>query len=90
MDLPVECVGRLERERMEEYYKKAVLIFPSYLETVGLPLIEAQVYNTFILAADCEYAKESLEEYDKKVFFSINDHEELTNLMKAVILGQIQ
>lgn len=80
-DLPVLLVGRLDKEKMEEYYRKSVLLFPSYLETVGLPLLEAQGYDADIIAADCLYAHESIGQYKKCSFFNHKNTEDLVDVM---------
>ena len=38
-NLRIEFVGNLKREEVYEWYAKSVLIFPSYIETFGLPLL---------------------------------------------------
>lgn len=67
--LPVEFVGTLTREEVFDFYEKSILLFPSYIETVGLPLLEAKKTETPVIAADCEYAHEMLEDYDKAYYF---------------------
>ncbi len=42
--IPINLVGLLDKQQMMDYYSKSILLFPSYLETVGLPLIEAQLF----------------------------------------------
>jgi len=83
--IPVVFVGRLDNDEMARYYRKSILVFPSYLETVGLPLIESQIFDCWVLAADCEYAKEALEYYCKKVFFKPDDENSLARCMKDCI-----
>ncbi len=69
-DYPVCFCGRLNREEMAMMYSRTSLVFPSYVETIGLPLMEAQAYDAKILAADCEYAREVLEGYKKAVYLN--------------------
>ena len=59
----------LEREEMENEYQGGTLIFPSYIETVGLPLLEARSCNTMVLASDTPFAHECLAGYHKARFF---------------------
>ena len=66
---PVSFAGRLSREEMREMYSQSTLVFPSYLETVGLPLLEARAMGSDILAADCEYARDAVGSYEKAIFF---------------------
>jgi len=62
--------GILTSEKMKEQYKSSTaLIFPSLLETWGLPLTEAQVFDLPILAANLPYAHESIGNYSKVSFF---------------------
>lgn len=67
---PVSFVGRLNEGEMDEMYKKSVLVFPSYLESFGLPLLEAKAYGRVILAADCEYAHEAIGDYPNAYYFN--------------------
>ncbi len=67
---PVSFVGRLTKSEMTEMYKKSILVFPSYLETFGLPLVEAKAFGCTILAADCEYAHEVIGDYSKAYYFN--------------------
>jgi len=39
------------------------MVFPSYIETLGLPLIEAASFGLPILASDLSYAREVLDGY---------------------------
>lgn len=49
------------------------LIFPSYIETFGLPLIEAALTGLPIIAADLPYAREVLMGYQGVTFVKYND-----------------
>ncbi|MGJ3243044.1 MAG: glycosyltransferase [Opitutales bacterium] len=52
------CVGRLNHEQCLEAYQSAdALVFPSVLESYGLPLVEAMVMGLPILASDLPYAR---------------------------------
>jgi len=82
--------GRLDSDAMVEFYKKCTLIFPSYIETVGLPLIEAMQFNSIILVADTKYSREILKDYVNAFYFDHKNPKELSNLMLAVIKGQIK
>jgi glycosyltransferase involved in cell wall biosynthesis len=82
-------IGRIPFESVMEKYNTSTLIFPSYIETVGLPLIEASYMGTIILAADCPYARESLKGYNNAYFFDPFKPQQLSSLMEKVILGKI-
>jgi glycosyltransferase involved in cell wall biosynthesis len=65
------------------------VIFPSKLETWGIPITEAKLFMKPILLADLEYAHETLGKYDKARFFNPENHKQLSDLMKAMIDGTI-
>ena len=50
---------------MNVKYAQQTLLFPSYIETFGLPLQEARGYGAEIIVSDCDFAHEVLEEYDR-------------------------
>lgn len=77
-DLPIEFVGSLDIETVYEYYSKSILIFPSYIETFGLPMLEAKMHKSPILASDCAFSHEILDGYDKVDFFNPFDANELS------------
>ena len=83
--LPIKFKGSMQRDEVFTLYSKSVLIFPSYIETVGFPLIEAGMHNTPILAANCQYAKEVTDGQDNTLYFNPLDSNELAKLMKSLI-----
>lgn len=64
LDEYFEFIGNIKYEKVLSLYKdcKAV-IFPSYIETFGLPLIEGASFGKKILVADCSYSREVLKNY---------------------------
>lgn len=72
-NFPISFVGRLDSEEMRQRYESSVLIFPSFLETVGLPLKEACKAGGIIIAADCPYAHEAMEDYKNAHYFKYDD-----------------
>lgn len=87
-NLNVFFLGNLNKDEMCYVYKNTVLVFPSLIETVGLPLLEAKALNSRILAIDLEYSKEALDNYDNVRYFSPYDIDELTRLMEIEISMQ--
>ncbi|MCM1342935.1 MAG: glycosyltransferase [Muribaculaceae bacterium] len=79
--LPIRLTGYLDREEMSDCYRSSTLLFPSYIETVGLPLLEARAYGAKIIAADCMYARCALKGYDKVRYFDFLDSQELMKEM---------
>ncbi len=72
-----DFVGPISRETVYAYLKCAnALIFPSKLETYGLPLKEAEKFGINILASDMQYAREVLRGYRHKKFCTANDFKE--------------
>lgn len=77
---PLNFIGKISRAEVFGYYKKMdCLLFPSKLETWGLPLSEAKAFNKPILAANLAYAKETIGNYDLVHFFDIDNPQELAN-----------
>ena len=78
----IEFIGLIERTKVYELYSKSdCLLFPSKLETWGLPISEFKQFNKVIFASNLPYAKEAVGEYDKISFFDPTDANELAKLM---------
>jgi len=86
----LNCVGMLSRETVMENYKTQILVFPSYIETFGLPLAEARLMKGMIFAADTPFAREILDGYKNAWFFDPFDYLQLKELMKKAICGELQ
>lgn len=84
---PIEYLGKLNKQQMRERYLSSVLVFPSVIETVGLPLLEAAQCDCNILAADLEYAHETLGTYERVKYFDpycvISLKDEIKGLLNA-------
>ena len=85
--LPIEFVGNMTKSRVFELYTKSVLVFPSYVETVGLPLLEARMHRTPILVSDCEYAHEVLVGYEHVEYFNPFDDSSLKKCFISKLKG---
>ena len=83
--LPIKLVGHLNKNNMASYYQRSCLVFSSFIETVGLPLLEAKKFNAPIIAADCDYAHEAINEYSFAMYFDFDDAERLSQLMKSML-----
>lgn len=69
-----EFVGSLGFEQVLQYYKSCdLIVFPSYLESFGLPLVEAAKFGKKILAADLDYAREVLSGYNGVTYLPIHN-----------------
>lgn len=69
-----DCVsfeGQMEYNTVLSKYSQAdAILFPSYIETFGLPLIEAATFGKYILCADEEYSREVLDNQYQGVKFT--------------------
>lgn len=83
------CLGELSFSSVIEHYHTSTLIFPSYIETVGLPMLEARQAGTIILASDCPFSREVLDGYENAYYFNPFKPNELADLMKKVLNGEI-
>jgi glycosyltransferase involved in cell wall biosynthesis len=69
-------LDRLKHINMMEYYKGSdLVVFPSYLETFGLPLLEAAAFGKSILSSNEPYAIEVIEKYEGAKLLNINSPE---------------
>lgn len=82
----IKFVGLLSREEVFKYYTQAeTLVFPSKLETWGLPISEFQTTQKPMLVADLPYAYETVGNYQKVSFFPPDSANALAKLMKKSI-----
>lgn len=82
----IKFIGVQNRDKVFELYGTCgCVVFPSKLETWGIPITEAKLFGKPLLLADLEYAHETLGAYDRSVFFDPDDPAELAELMKKVI-----
>ena len=81
----------LSFQDVNEMYKKAdVLLFPSTLETWGLPITEFKAHNKPIILSKLPFAYETLGVYDKGCFFDPSDANELAEKMAFLINGNLE
>jgi glycosyltransferase involved in cell wall biosynthesis len=79
--------GILSYNEMIDNYKKCdCLLFPSKLETWGLPISEFSFYNKPMIISDLPYAHEASYNSKSVYFFDPNDANDLANAMKHVII----
>ena len=60
-------------EILQMYKSSRALLFPSSIETLGLPLLEAAAFGIPIIAADISYAHEVLGDYEGVIFRNPDD-----------------
>ena len=81
----IEFCGYMEKSKVYELYQKSILLFPSYIETFGLPLLEARTIGCPVIASNCAFSKEIIDGYDKGCFFDPFDCLELADQMKKYL-----
>lgn len=82
----INFIGLQNRKVIFDYYGKvSALIFPSKLETWGMPMSEFAVTNKPIFASDTKFCRETLAGYKNAVFFDQDDTENLANMIKKFI-----
>lgn len=60
-------------EVMMQYQQAHVVVFPSYIETFGLPLLESAVLNKKIICSDRPFSREILANYKNVQYVNYND-----------------
>lgn len=85
----VKWLGLLPRgEVMRRYGEADCLVFPSRLETWGMPITEFKTTGKPILAANLPYAHETVGGYGQAAFFEVDDDQSLATLMRQAATGQ--
>ena len=70
----INLEGKLSYERVLSFYKSCNLtLFPSYIESFPLPLIEAAAFGLPILVSDLDYAREVIGDYKGAKFLDYKD-----------------
>lgn len=86
----IEFLGKLSRNEVYKQYETTdCLLFPSKLETWGLPISEFIPFNKPILLADIPYAHETVANYSKVKFFDPENAQTLSLLMSQLINGNL-
>ena len=85
----VRFMGRQSREQMQHWYARAhCLVFPSRMETWGLPITEAQQHRLPMFVADVPYARETVGNYAAVDFVDVNDYRDLGEKLLAFQQGR--
>lgn len=78
--------GVLHKDEVKEIYAKTdCLVFPSKLETWGLPISEFAIYGKPMIIADLPYAHETAAGADKVCFFNPNSASSLQEAMLQIL-----
>lgn len=82
----IRFIGRQSKSEMDiQYINASAVVFPSKLETWGLPITEAKARRLPLLIADLPYAKETVGDYDLVSFFSVKSANALADLMQSLL-----
>lgn len=85
----LQFVGFLSREQLHGYYDSCdCLVFPSKLETWGLPITEFAVLGKPMLLSDLPYAHETAKGCKGVAFFNPDQPKELAEKMGKLIQGE--
>ena len=88
-DERIKLIGMQPYERICDLYRTCdALLFPSYIETFGLPLLEAAMTGMPILAADLPYAREVLDGYEGVEFIEYNNPEAWAKAISSIEKGK--
>jgi len=83
-------IGLISRSDVFKLYEDVhCLIFPSKLETWGLPITEFKNFDKPILVADLDYAHETIGQYNQIKFFDPNSAKMLAKAMRQIIENKI-
>ncbi len=85
----VTNTGFVSKHELFKRYQTSTMIFPSYIETFGLPIAEAKLMGTIVLASDCPFSHEILDGYKNAYFFDPFKPLELASLMEKIVCGEI-
>jgi len=84
----VRFIGHQTREDMKREYESAdVVLFPSKLESWGLPISEAKAFGKTLFLADLPYAHEAVGDYGRVAFFSATEPMDLADLVMRHMAG---
>ncbi len=86
----IDFIGLISREAVyAQYAQSDCLIFPSKLETWGLPISEFKQFNKPMLVSDLPYAKETVGGYEFANFFDPNNPKQLSELVIAILENKL-
>ena len=81
-------VGYQSQEGIKKLYETSdALIFPSLIETWGMPLSEAKKFNLPIIVSDATYAHETIGNYHSACFFDPHNVENLSSILIKFNVG---
>jgi glycosyltransferase involved in cell wall biosynthesis len=79
----VQFCGFIPRRSVLLMLQHSILVFPSIIETFGLPLLEARKLGSWVIAANTPFAREILDDYRRARFFASDSAADLASAMLA-------
>jgi glycosyltransferase involved in cell wall biosynthesis len=84
----LRLVGKQSREDVYALYASATgLVFPSRLETWGMPISEMMGFNKPLILSDLPYAHETASDYKRALFVDTSDPENIIGAARLVAGG---
>ena len=84
----LDFAGFMNRDELFATYKEAdCLVFPSKVETWGLPISEFAQFGKPMLLADLPYAHETAMGSKETAFFNVQEADDLKEQMKRLVLN---
>lgn len=88
-DERIKYIGMQTYEKICQFYHTCdALLFPSYIETFGLPLLEAAMTGMPIITADLPYAREVLRGYEGVKYVTFDDPEAWAKAIENLRKGE--
>jgi glycosyltransferase involved in cell wall biosynthesis len=80
LNFKIIFLGNIDFNRVVQLYNQVdALLFPSFIETIGLPLIEAASFGLKIIVSDLPYSREVLKNYIGATFVQYKDTQMWSN-----------
>lgn len=76
-----DFLGWTSHDEVLRRYEDSILVFPSLVESLGLPLYEGRNAGVWIVAADTAYAREALDDYPTVAWFAPTDPQSMADAM---------
>lgn len=85
--IPKEIIllGRVSKDEVQDLLKKSILLFPSFIETYGLPILEAKQLGRPMLVSNVEVLQESVGPYDQVRYFNPFSVKELVSVINDTV-----
>ena len=87
----IKFIGLQNKSSINDLYASSdAMIFPSKIETWGLPISEAITFNLPIIISDLEYAYESIGNYQNVFYFNHNNDFLLAKIIESFLENKLK